>query len=64
MTKNNNADMTYDNVIKGGNPMYYYCGTMEKKNFYGYYTNDIHMRHINKNEMCYVKIRLIFDDGD
>ena len=43
--------------------MPYYCGTMEKTKFYGYNTRDSHMMCTNKNEMCYVKERLIFDDG-
>ena len=62
-TKNTNVDMTYDKVIMGGNPMHYYYGILNKMNFYGYYTNNSHMMNVNKNEMCYVGIRLIFDDG-
>ena len=51
-TKNNNADLAYDEIIMGGNPKNYYSGIMEKTNFYGYYTNDSHMMNVNKNEMC------------
>ena len=63
LTKNKNVDMIYDKIIMGDNPMYYSYGTMEKTNFYGYYTNDSHMMCINKIEKCYVKTRLIFDGG-
>ena len=63
LTKNDNVYMIYDKVIRGGNPEDYYYGTMEYINLYGYYTNDSHMMCINKIEMCYIKIRLIFDDG-
>ena len=61
--KNTNVDLIYDIVIRGGNPKYYYYGTMEHINLYGYYTKDSHMLGINKIEQCYVKKRLIFDDG-
>ena len=63
LTKNNNADLVYDKIIMGGNPEHYYYGILKKMNFYGYYTNDSHMRYVNKNKKCYVGIRLIFDDG-
>ena len=64
LTNNTNVDMIYDKVIVGGNPRYYYYfGTIEKINFYGYYKKDSHMLCINKIEQCYVKKRLIFDDG-
>ena len=63
LTKNNNVDLVYDKIIMGGNPMYYYYGTMEHINLYGYYTNDSHMMCINKIEKCYKKIRLLYDDG-
>ena len=36
--KNSNTDLIYDTVIRGGNPKYYYYGTMEHINLYGYYT--------------------------
>ena len=63
-TKNNNADMTYDKIIMGvSNPEHYYYGRIEKTNFYGHYIKNSHMMNINKNERCYVNIRLIFDDG-
>ena len=28
LTKNNNVDLVYDKIMMGGNPMYYYYGTM------------------------------------
>ena len=63
-TKINNADLVYDKIIiMGNNPMYDYCGKMNELKFYGYYTQDSHMRYVNKIENCYVKPRLIFDDG-
>ena len=50
-------------IILGGNPIYYYYfGKMEKTNFYGHNTKDSHMC-VNKIEKCYLKPRLIFDDG-
>ena len=63
LTKNNNVDLIYDIVIRGGNTKYYYYGRMEHINLYGYYTKDSHMLCTNKIEQCYVKKRLIFDDG-
>ena len=63
LTKNTNADLIYDIVIMGGNPRYYYYGTMEHIHFYGYNTKDSHMLCINKIEQCYLQKRLIFDDG-
>ena len=63
-TEINNVDLVYDKIIIiGSNPMYDYCGKTNKLKFYGYYTQDGHMRYINKAENCYVKPRLIFDDG-
>ena len=56
--------MVYDKIIiMGSNPMYNHCGKMNKLKFYGYYTHDSHMRYVNKFEKCYVKPRLLFDDG-
>ena len=64
LTKNNNADLVYDKIIMGDNPRDYYYGKMNNKDLNGYYTNDSHMVYVvNKNKMCYVKIRLIYDDG-
>ena len=63
-TETNNVDLVYDKIIiMGGNPKYYYCGKIDKINFYGYDTKDNHMMCINKIEKCYVQKRLIFDDG-
>ena len=50
-TEINNVDLVYD-----------YCGKMNKLKFYGYYTQDSHMC-VNKIENCYLKPRLIFDNG-
>ena len=47
-----NVDLVYD-----------YYGKMNKQKFYGYYTQDNRVRNVNKIENCYVKPRLIFDDG-
>ena len=63
LTNDIDEDMDYDKIIMGDDPKNYYSGIMEKTNFYGYYTNNSHMMNVNKNEMCYVGIRLIFDDG-
>ena len=63
LTKNTNSHMDYEKIIMEGNPMPYYCGTMEKINYYGYYTKVSHMMCTNEIEQCYVKSRLIFDDG-
>ena len=62
-TKNTDVDLAYDKIIMGDNPRNYYYGEMEKTDFYGYYTNRNHTIYVNKNKMCYVIIRLIFDDG-
>ena len=47
-----NVDLVYDHY-----------GKMNKQKFYGYYTQDNCIRNVNKIENCYVKPRLIFDDG-
>ena len=61
--KNTNADLIYDKIIMWGNHIYYYFGTMEKINSYGYKTKNNHTWSINDIENCYVKPRLNFDDG-
>ena len=54
---------THLDVYKRQDLVYDYCGKMIKLKFYGYYTQDSHMWNVNKIENCYVKPRLIFDDG-
>ena len=63
LTKNTDVDFAYDKIIMGNNSENYYYGITDKKDLNGYYTKDSHMVYVNKNEMCYVGIRLIFDDG-
>ena len=57
------VDMAYDRIIMGDNPVNYYYGIMDGMNSNGYYINGNNKRNLNKNENCYIKIRLIFDDG-
>ena len=57
------VDMTYEKIIMRDNPGNYYYGKTDKKVFNDYHTNGNHTRYVNKNEMGYVIIKLIFDDG-
>ena len=50
-TEIHNVDLVYD-----------YYDKMNKLKFYGCHTQDSHMC-VNKIENCYLKQRLIFDDG-
>ena len=62
-TNNTDVNLIYDKIILGGNPIDYCFGTMEKISSCGYNTKNNHMWRINKIEKCYIKTRLIFDDG-
>ena len=56
-----NVDKFYDIIIRK-NPIDYY-GIMNNTDLMGHYIKNKNIMYVNKNENCYVKIRLNFDDG-
>ena len=57
------ADRIYDKIIMGSNPVNHCNGIMEQfKKLNSYYV-DNNIMSLIKDEKCYIKIRLLFDDG-
>ena len=68
ITKNTNGDWTKVNnvgkvyeIIKRYNPINY-NGIMNDIELMGYYINNNELS-VSKNDNCYIKIRLLYDDG-
>ena len=61
-TKNTNVYGFYD-LIMESNLLNYSCGIGDKPKVKSYYINNNNVMSVIKDENCYVKIRLIFDDG-
>ena len=61
-TKNTNVEGLYE-LIVGSNLVNYSCDIGEESNVKGYCVNNNNVMSINKDENCYVKVRLIYDDG-
>ena len=65
ITNNTKGELTIPNVdrfyelIVGNDVVKYYVDTIDDNGYYNH-NNDM---YVNKDENCYVKIRLIFDDG-
>ena len=63
-TRINDVDRLYDLIIMWDSPVDYYVGITEQFEILeSYYINNNNVVSINKDENCYVIIRLIFDDG-
>ena len=58
-TKITNVDGFYE-LIGGNNVVKYYVDIINEN---GHYNNNYNVMSINKDENCYVKVRLIYDDG-
>ena len=61
--KNTKVDRLNDKIIMGNDPINYYYGLMDEVDLKGHYIKKCNIMNLNKNENCYVNIRLIFDDG-
>ena len=61
-TKNTNVDGFYE-LLMGSNLVNYSCGIGDKPKVKSYYINNNNVMSVIKDENCYVKIGLIFDDG-
>ena len=54
----------YDLIITWDNPVNYYAGFTEQFEILeNYYINNNSELSVSKDDNCYIKIRLIFDDG-
>ena len=69
LTKNTDGDWTkltnVDKVnekIKRDNPINY-NGIMNDIDLMGYYINNKNVVYVDKNDLCYKNIRLLYDDG-
>ena len=60
-TKITNVDKVYE-IIKGSNPINY-KGIMNDIELMGYYNNNNNKLSVSKNEKCYKKVRLLYNDG-
>ena len=60
-TKITNVDKVYEIIIRN-NPIDYY-GVTNDTELMGYYVNNNNVMRVSKNENCYVKVRLVYDDG-
>ena len=60
-TKITNADKVYER-IKRNNPINY-TGIINDIEVMGYYLNGHNVMYVDKNDLCYKYVRLIYDDG-
>ena len=62
-TKITDVDRCYDLIMMWNNPVNYYVGITEQFEVLENYYIEFNKLSVDKNDLCYKYIRLLFDDG-